>query len=83
MLASALLIVVTYMSGAAWGPQVNTEHMTAQTCVAAMPGVAEAIRAATASNVNSEVRIVDHDGGLRVLAGVSQRIVASVSCQLL
>ena len=82
MLASALLIVVTYLSGSAWGPQVSTQHMTAQACVAATPGVAEAIRAATASNVNSEVRIVEQANGLQVVAGVSQRIVASVSCKL-
>ena len=78
-----LLIVVTFLSGPTWGPQVSMQAMpNAAACLAAMNVVAQTIVDTAKSNVNAEV-IIQHDdvGGLKIIAGVNQRIMASLACR--
>lgn len=78
-----LLIVVTFLAGATWGPQVSMQAMpNAAACTAAMNAVAQTIGATAKSNVNSEVLIQNDDTkGLKITSGVNQRIMASLACQ--
>ena len=82
MATSSLLIIVTFMAGSTWGPQVETQLFpNAGTCSAAMNSVAETILGAAKSNVNGEVIIGKDDaGGLKIIAGVNQRIMSIIKC---
>lgn len=77
-----LLIIVTFLSGATWGPTVSTQIMpSASACAAAMTATAHAIHNAAKSNVIGEVIIESDDSsGLMIIAGVNQRIMASIKC---
>lgn len=78
-----LLIVVTFLSGATWGPQVSMQAIpNPATCMTVMNAVAQTILDTAKSNVNAEV-IIQHDGagGLKIITGVNQRIMASLACK--
>ena len=78
-----LLIVVTFLAGTTWGPAVATQALpSAAACTTSMNSVAQTILVTAKSNVNGEV-IIQHDdvGGLKIIAGVNQRIMASLACK--
>ena len=70
-----LLIVVTFLTGATWGPQVSIQTMPNEAaCTAAMNAVAKTILDTEKSNVNAEVIIQrDGAGGLKIITGVNHR----------
>ena len=78
-----LLIVVTFLAGATWGPQVSMQAMpNAAACTSSMIAVAQAIMDTAKSNINGEVLIQNDDaGGLKIITGVNQRIMASLACK--
>ena len=78
-----LLIVVTFMAGATWGPTVATQALSsAAACTTSMNAVAQAIKDTEKSNINGEVLIQnDGAGGLKIITGVNQRIMASLACR--
>ena len=82
MAASSLLIVVTFLAGNSWGPQVTTQRLpNTEICRTAMNAVAKSIAYAAKSNINGEVKIENnHHGELHVTAGVNQRLIANLSC---
>ncbi|ABM39717.1 hypothetical protein [Polaromonas naphthalenivorans] len=78
-----LLIVVTFLAGATWGPQVSMQAMpNPVACMAAMNAVAQTIGASAKSNLNTEL-LIQNDGtkGLKITSGVNQRIMASLACK--
>ena len=77
-----LLIIVTFLAGATWGPTVSTQIMpSAQACTTAMTATAHAIQAAAKSNVIGGAIIENDDAvGLKIIAGVNRRIVSVIKC---
>lgn len=78
-----LLIVVTFLAGATWGPQVSIQTMpNPAACTAAMNAVAQTIGATAKSNINGKV-LIQSDGtkGLQIISGINQRIMASLACK--
>lgn len=78
-----LLIVVTFLAGTTWGPQISLQAMPNESaCTAAMNAVAQTIETTAKSNVNTEL-VIQNDGikGLKIISGVNRRIMASLTCQ--
>ena len=77
-----LLIIVTFLAGAAWGPVVSTQALPSTlTCTAAMNATARTIQAAAKSNVIGGAIIENDDAvGLKIIAGVNRRIVSVIKC---
>lgn len=82
MATSSLLIIVTFLAGNAWGPLVTTQpFQNKEDCTTAMHAIAETILGAAKSNVNGKVIIGRDDAsGLKIIAGVNQRVMASIKC---
>jgi hypothetical protein len=77
-----LLITVTFLAGATWGPTVSTQSMPSlESCRVAMVSVAQSINEAAKSNTNGPVGIENYDdGGLKIIAGVNQRVLSIIKC---
>lgn len=78
-----LLIVVTFLAGATWGPMVSTQMMpSASACTAAMTATAHAIQATAKSNIIGGA-IIENDGAgeLKIISGVNQRINTVITCK--
>lgn len=77
-----LLIIVTFLAGATWGPVVSTQALpSTSTCTAAMNATAHAIQAAAKSNVIGGAIIENDDaGGLKIIAGANRRIISITKC---
>ena len=85
MASSSLLIIVTFLAGSAWGPQISTQSFsTHQACETAMNAIAEIVLTAAKTNVNGEVLIEkDNANGLKIAAGVHRRLITALSCQII
>ena len=83
MATASILIIVTFLAGNAWGPQVSTQIFpNPEICKEVMNAVAGSIIGAAKSNVTGEV-IIEKDsvGGLNIITGVNRRIMAGLTCK--
>ncbi len=80
---SSVLIVITFLAGASWGPAVSiTQTTSAKACEALMRDVAQQIASAASTNLAGGASTIKVEGdGLAVMAGAQgSREMARVSC---
>lgn len=77
---TAVLVVVTFLAGTSWGPQVSTTGMAGiEACNAARSSIASQISNTARTNVTGEV-IIEMDGKETVVKAASGRELARLSC---
>lgn len=78
---NAALVVVTFLAGNAWGPQVTTMDMPGlDTCNAARASVAAQIARTARTNITGGEASVGMDDLYTVVTGPSGREMARLSC---
>ena len=77
-----ILIIVTFLAGNSWGPQVTTQSFSnKESCATTMHAVADNILGAAKSNITGQVVIEnDNAGGLKIISGVNKRVMSIIKC---
>lgn len=76
------LIVLTFLAGNAWGPQIEMSPMpTAQACESARGAAAAGMVKMSKSNMTGGGAVEDKDGDEIVVTGPSGREIARLICQ--
>ena len=80
-MAASMLIVITYMAGASWGPLVSiTPLPSLLECIRTRAFVAKGIERVARSNSTTQILTAPEKADLVVSTGVGGREVARISC---
>lgn len=80
-MAASVLIVVSYLAGASWGPLVSLATLPSSLeCLRTRASVAASIERVARSNSTAQISTVEDGPDLTVIAGVGGREVARLSC---
>ena len=79
---TSLLVVVTFMAGATWGPQVSMQEMsTSDGCIVQKARIAKQIASVAQTNtIGGGVALTEDGDTLVVVAANGTREIARLSC---